>query len=141
MLSQGLTSKPVGCSFNGKIINHLYYAGDLVLIASSSNGMQKLVSECESFANEYGLKFNEMKNVLFFKPVGFYLNPFLRICLNNVPIPIETSCRYLGHIITNNLSDNENIRRQLRCCYGRSIMLLRTFGACSHDVKLLLCRS
>ena len=139
VLSQGLTSKPVGCSCNGKIINHLYYADDLVLIAPSSNGMQKLVTECESFANKYWLKFNEMKSVLlFFKPVGFKLNPFLRICLNGVPIPNETSCRYLGHIITNNLSDNGDIRRQLRCFYGRSNMLLRTFVACSYDVKLLL---
>ena len=129
----------VGCSFNGKIINHLYYADDLVLIAPSSNGMQTLITECESFANKYGLKFNEMKSVLlFFKPVGFKLNPFLRICLNDVPIPIETSCRYLGHVITNNLSDNKDIHRQLRCFYGRSNMLLRTFGACWYDVKLLL---
>ena len=116
VLSQGLTSKPVGCSFNGKIINHLYYADDLVLIASSLNGRQKLVTECESFENKNGLKFNKMKNVwLIFKPVGCKLNPFLRICLNEVPIPIETSCRYLDHSITNNLSDNEDIRHQLRC--------------------------
>ena len=59
VLSQWLTSKPMDCSFNGKIINHLYYADDLVLIAPSSNGMQELVTECESFANKYGLKFNE----------------------------------------------------------------------------------
>ena len=57
-----------------------------------------------------------MKSVsLFFKPLGFKLNPFLMICLNDVSIPIETSCRCLGHIITNNVSDNENIRRKLRC--------------------------
>ena len=58
-----------------------------------------------------------------------------------MPIPIETSCLCLGHIITNNLSDNEDIRRQLRCFYGRSNMLVRVFGACSHDVKLLLFKS
>ena len=56
--SQRLTSKLVGCSFNGKIINHLYYAGDLVLTAPSSNGMHTLITECESFAIRYGLKFN-----------------------------------------------------------------------------------
>ena len=68
----------MGCLFNGKIINHLYYADDLVLIAPSSNGMQKLFTECESFANTYGLKFDEMKSVLLFlKQVGFKLNPFL----------------------------------------------------------------
>ena len=71
----------MGCSFNGAIINHLYYADDLVLIAPSSNGMQKSIIECESFANKYELNFNEMKSVLlFFKPVGFKLNPFLRMC-------------------------------------------------------------
>ena len=91
--------------------------------------MQKLVTECESFANKYGLKFNYMKSALLF---------FLRICVNDVLIPIKTSCRYLGHIITNNLSDNEDIRRQLRCFHGRSSMLLRTFGSYSYDVKLLL---
>ena len=136
---QRLTSKPVGCSFNGKIINHLYYADDLVLIVPSLNGMQKLIIECESFANKYGLKYNDLKSVLlFFKPVGFSLNPFLSMCLNDVPIPIETSCRYLGHIITNNLIDNKDIRRQLGCYYGRSNMLLCTFGACSYNVKLHL---
>ena len=44
----------------------------------------------------------------------------------------------LGHIIANGLNDNEDIRRQLICFYGRSSMLLRTFGACSYTVKLLL---
>ena len=39
------------------------------------------------------------------------------------------------------LNDNEDIRRQLRCFYGRSNMSLRTFGACSYTVKLLLCMS
>ena len=45
--------------------NHLYYADDLVLIASSSYGMQKSITEWESFANKHGLKLNEMKSVIF----------------------------------------------------------------------------
>ena len=139
VLSQKLNEKTVGCSFNGTIINHLYYADDLALIAPSSNGMQKLITECESYAEVYGLKFNELKSVLLsFKPINFKMNPCINICLNGAPIPVETSCRYLGHIIANDLNDNEDIRRQLRCFYGRSNMLLRTFGACSYTVKLLL---
>ena len=31
------------------------------------------------------------------------LNPFMRIFLNSVPIPIDTSCRYLGDIVYSNL--------------------------------------
>ena len=139
VLSQKLNEKPLGYSFNGTIINHLYYADDLALIAPSSNGMQKLITECESYVEVYGLKFNELKGVLLsFKPIHFKMNPCLNICLNGAPIPVETSCRYLGHIIANDLNDNEDIRRQLRGFYGRFNMLLRTFGACSYAVKLLL---
>ena len=134
-------NKTVGCSFNGTIINHLYFADDLALIAPSSNVMQKLITECESYAEVYGLKFNELKSVLLpFKLINFKMKPCMNICLNGAPIHVETSCRYLGHIIANDLNGNEYIRRQLRCflegltcCY-----LLRTFGACSYIVKLLL---
>ena len=143
VLSQKWNEIPVGSSFNGTIINHLYADG-LALIAPSSNGMQKLITECESYAEVYGLKFNELKSLLLsFKPINFKMNPCLNICLNGAHIPVETSCRYLGHIIANDLNDNEDIRRQLRCFYGRSDMLLRTFGACyiysvQYTVKLLL---
>ena len=131
--------KTVGCWFNGTILNHLYYADDLALITPSSNGMQKLITECETYAEVYGLIFNELKSVLLsFKPINFKMNPCINICLNGAPIPVETPCRYLGHVSANDLNDNEDIRRQLRCFYGRSNMLLRTFGACSYTVKLLL---
>ena len=127
------------CSFNGTIINNLYYADDLALIAPSSNGMQKLITECESYVEVYGLKCNEMKSVLpSSKPIIFKMNPCMNINLNGAPIPVETSCRYLGNIITIDLNDNKDIHRQLKCFYWRSNMLLRTFGACSYIVKLLL---
>ena len=100
VLSQKLNKKPVGCSFNGTIKNHLHYADDLALIAPSSNGMHMLITECESYAEVYGLKFNELKSVLLsFKPSNFKMNPCLNICLNGAPIPVETSCRCLGHIV------------------------------------------
>ena len=129
----------MGCSFNGTIINHLYYADDLALIAPSSYGMQKLNTECAEYAEVYGLKFNELKSVLLsFKPFNFKMNPCMNINLNGAPIPVEASRRYLGHIITNDLNDNEDMHHQLRCFYGRSNMSLRTFKACSYTWKLFL---
>ena len=32
--------------------------------------------------------------------------------LNNRPLPYTMTCKYLGHIINNNLSDGEDIARQ-----------------------------
>ena len=77
---------------------------------------QKLFTECESSAEVYGLKFNELKSVsLSFKPMNLKMNPCANICLNGASIPLETSCRYLGHIIANDLNNNDDIRRQLMC--------------------------
>ena len=42
----------------------------------------------------------------------------------------DMSYTYLGHFINNNLNDNKDIERQLRNFYGKSNMLLRTFGSC-----------
>ena len=46
--SQQLNKVMVGCCMNSKVINHLYYANDLVLLSPSAHGMQKLLSECEN---------------------------------------------------------------------------------------------
>ena len=46
--------------------------------------------------------------------------------MNDTVIKTENSCRYLGHMITDGLNDNEDIKRQLRSFYGKANMLLRT---------------
>ena len=55
--------------------------------------------------------------------------------MNDTVIKMERSCRYLGHMITDGLDDNEDIKRQLRSFYVKANMLLRTFNYCSADVK------
>ena len=104
--------------------------------------MQKLITECESFAEVYGLRISELKNVLLsFETINFKMNPCMDICLNGARIPVETLCRYLGYIIATDLNDNEDIYTlptEMVLFYGRSNMLLHTFGVCSYTVKLLL---
>ena len=49
---------------------------------------------------------------------------------------MESSRKYLGHMITDGLDDNEDIKRQLWSFYGKAAnMLLRSFNICSADVK------
>ena len=64
VLSQQLNKVVVGCCMNCKVINHIYYADDLVLLSPSTHGMQKLLNECETYASKYGMKFNENKSVV-----------------------------------------------------------------------------
>ena len=139
VLSQQLNKVMVGCCMNGKVINHLYYADDLVLLSPSTHGMQKLLNECEKYASKYGMKFNENKSVVLnFKGHRFKANPSAKLYLNGSLMKTAVSYTYLGHIINNNLNDNKDIERQLRNFYGKSNMLLRTFGSCSYAVKLQL---
>ena len=123
---------------NGKVIN-LYYADDLVLLSPSTHGMQKLLNECEIYASKYEMKFNENKSVVLnFKGYRLKANPSAKLYSNGSLMKTDMSYTYLGHIIKNNLNDNKDIERQLRNFYGKSNMLLRTFGLCSYAVKLQL---
>ena len=48
---------------------------------------------------------------------------------------------YLGHIISNDLSDDKDIYRQRRKLYAQANMLCRKFSMCSVPVKISLFRS
>ena len=88
---------------------------------------------CEQFSEKFGLKVNEQKTVLlYFVPEKLRIKPDTSVMMNDTVIKMESSCRYLGHMITD---DNEDIRRQLRSFYGKANMLLRTFNYCSADVE------
>ena len=85
------------------------------------------------------MKFNENKSVVLnFKGYKFKAKPSATLYLNGFIMKTETSFKYLGHIIDNNLNDNKDIERQLRNFYRKSNMLLRTFSSCSYAVKLQL---
>ena len=124
------------CSFHAKIVNHLYYADDLALIAPSSNGMQKLITECECYAEVYGMKFNEMKSVL----SPFYPSNF-RFALIAPIVPAEASCWYLEHIIINDLNANEDIRRQPRLFFfeGQACYYVPSGNVHMHGNYFCLC--
>ena len=101
--------------------------------------MNELIQECEGFSTEYGLKFDESKTVLlYFKLENFKINPCTSIKMNGTLINVECSCKYLSHMTTRKLSDNEDIKRQIRSSYGKANMLLRTFSQCSYHVTLQL---
>jgi len=49
--------------------------------------------------------------------------------------------KYLGHIIENTLCDDCDIKRELRCLFTRTNILVRMFSRCSVAVKLQLFKS
>ena len=47
------------------------------------------------------------------------------IHLNNHPLPYTTKYKYLGHIINNNLTGDDDIASQKRCLYAQVNVLAR----------------
>ena len=63
------------------------------------------------------------------------------VYLNNQELTIASSEKYLGHVISCDLSDTNDLQGQIRAFYGRSNTLIRNFSKCSFDVKLSLFRT
>ena len=141
-LSVILNSLKIGCSVSDILINHLMYADDLVLICPSSAGLQKLLNVCQQFGLDNDIKFNSKKSaILTFLPESkkkFLIPPFT---LNNENIPIVESFRYLGHILSNDNSDDLDILRQRKKIYAQGNSILRKFYMCSVEVKVVLFRT
>ena len=63
-LSHILSKKYAGCKIASRIINHLFYADDLVLMCPSYRGLQDLLNTCASYAENHDIKFNTSKSVV-----------------------------------------------------------------------------
>ena len=57
------------------------------------------------------------------------------LCMNGKPLVWVAEQEYLGILITDDLSDNIDIKRQIRSTYARGNALLRKFSKCSNKVK------
>lgn len=58
------------------------------------------------------------------------------LCNNNLPVCSET--KYLGHYISDDLTDDKDIHRQRCKLYAQANILMRKFHKCSSDVKVSL---
>ena len=94
-----------GYCLNGNIINNLCYADDIALFLPSLGGLQLLISCCEEFANHNHITFNIDKSVIL--PIYFdisYHKP-VKLYIDNKLLKVVKSYRYLGHLISEDLSD------------------------------------
>ncbi len=64
---------------------------------------------------------------------SFYLGDQLLNVVNKI--------KYLGHIIRDDLNDDDDVQRQCYKLYGQANMLARKFYMCTVDVKIALFRA
>ena len=137
-----LNDLDVGCFLNEVSINHLIYADDICLISPSLAGLRKLLRVCESVGESLSIKFNTDKSVcMCFIPSGYHELPIYDVKLNGLPLTFVSETKYLGHIISSDLSDRLDLEKTRRAIYARGNTLVRRFGCCSENVKIVLFRS
>ena len=105
-------------------------------------GLSLLLSVCSAYGIEHDIEYNSAKsNVMIFccnKMKDIHIPNFL---LNNVLLTRVTKYKYLGHCISDDLSDDDDMARQYRQIYAQGNALLRNFFMCTESVKITLFRS
>ena len=138
-ISERLNAANIGCKIKNMLINHLFYADDLVLFSPSSKGLQTLLDICSSCALDIDIVFNKSKcKVMIFKSSVFRncINP--TFYLDDHDLAECVSYKYLGHYICNNRNDDVDISRQCRSIYAKGNVLIRKFYKCSDEAKITL---
>lgn len=138
-LSVCLNQLNCGCMINNLLFNHILYADDIVLLCPCYKGMQKLIDICDLYSKKFDITFNvEKTKCLYIRPPLYKRFEFPSFSLNNKEIEFVPEYKYLGHIITDDISDNADIARQTSLLYARGNVLIRNFDKCSLNVKIKL---
>jgi hypothetical protein len=140
-LIEELSSAGVGCSVDGCFINNISYADDMVLLGPSVSSLRTLLSICEKYALTHGLRYNVSKSEVVVFKSGSKTYQIPPITLNGAVLQQVPKFKYLGHWVTENLSDDMDIDRERRALSVRGNMLSRRFVRCSREVKVTLFKS
>ena len=111
-----LSNSGIGCFIGRNFVGALAYADDIVLLAPTATALRKLITICESYANEYSITFNPDKTkCLIVPPVGCHCHVDCNFFLNDKPITNVSSFTHLGHVISGNMLLIDRADVSLRC--------------------------
>ena len=141
-LSLILNASGTGCRIGDSLINHLMYADDLVIFSPYSAGLQQLLRVCTQYGDDFDIKYNAKKSkIMIVRSRGDRQSTFPDFYLSGTALSVCSEITYLGHIMSNDLSDDKDIYRQRRKLYAQANMLCRRFSMCSLPVKISLFRA
>ena len=138
-LSSSLNNIYAGCKLSTRIINHLFYADDLVLFCPSHDGLQDLLSTCEDYAKNHDILFNTRKSVVLIRRNSMLKNatvPKFKLCGEDLTEVKEA--KYLGHYITADGKDTYDMTKSCGKLYAMGNSLIRKFHMCTENVKIKL---
>ena len=129
-----------GCRLGLMRMNVLAYADDIVLLANTRDQLDILYGILNRGMEERKLSINKNKTkcMIFNKKSDIILNSF---GLKEDNFEIVSECKYLGHIIQENLSDVKDVNFRLGSFYGKFNWVYRNFKRISSDVVDFLLKS
>nr|XP_026484862.1 uncharacterized protein LOC113392577 [Vanessa tameamea] len=133
-----LGNSSIGCHVGGFCVNNISYADDMVLLSPSIGALRKLLSICERYAGAQGLRYNAKKKCLLFKSGKKVYTNVPPLYLGGTALRRVERFKYLGHWVSDNLSDDEDLERERRALAVRCNMLARRFARCTERVKVTL---
>ncbi|CAG9133706.1 unnamed protein product [Plutella xylostella] len=137
-LIEELRGTGIGCHVGGVCVNNLSYADDMVLLSPSIKALRRLLAICARYAEDHGLKYNEKKTEMMVFKAGRGPDRVPPVFLKGSPVQVVNKFKYLGHILSSDLSDEADIERERRALAVRCNMLARRFARATNEVKITL---
>jgi len=125
----------VGCFMGSWFVGALAYADDIVLMALTATAVRRMLAVCDEFAVKLDVRFNASKSkCMFIRPRKSYKShkhtrlvmPDLSIGGNNVEFVEKWP--HLGHMISLNLSDDDDVSLRRQSLIGQINDVLCRFG-------------
>ena len=121
----------LGCHVGLTYAGAFGYADDIALVSPSIYGLKKMISICETYAQDYHITFNPAKSkLLCFNVTSTDIPP---IYLNGTPVTVVNKDKHLGNYISTNI--------YLSVCSSKLHLSLRSIlaaGALSSYMKARL---
>ena len=104
----------------------LSYADDITIISPSIRGLNKMLSRCAEFANNYCITFNCAKSMSI--KFGNKLSDCEKVKLQGNEIPWVDQIRHLDNFLNTSLNDKIDCRIKISSFYGYVYKLNANFG-------------
>lgn len=129
-----------GCTLGISRLNIMAYADDIVLLAHSKSSMNKIYNSFVQQLKGHNLLINKNKTKCMIISKSKNLNREY-ITLANDNLQVVRSYKYLGHIITSNLNDADDVDLRLKSFYASFNTILRDFKGIGLNAFMCLFKS
>ena len=140
-LLEELGNSGVGCHWGCLFAGAICYSDDIVLLAPCPSALRIMLKICDKYAHDHGLSFNADKTQLIcFR--SRQIHPCTaNIAFNNIKLKFQDEVTHLGHILSYDLDDREDILRAIKDINRKANSILCSFNAADPFTKSILIKS